>query len=775
MDSTDPVGGVPGQHLHRENIEDGPHDYSIDMGGGLDGPSTRDPVGYGNYNQAWENNLWVRLENTGDSEIINPWLCANGRDWRSLESILDGILEPGMDDAEKARAIWEFARRHRYHFTTGDDEVKDTVKMLNVYGYTLCWDEAYTIANLWRGAGLKTRRGFPHGHCTTEVFYDGEYHLMDSDEHLLVLRRDNRTVAGESDITRDHDLLKRSHAYGILAPENRRTAEGAAALFVHEGPRAGERRPYGGHRMDLRLRPGEALVWAWQDRGLSHGPRPPRMCNGRLEYTPRLDAGFAAWPLEAKNLRSTAEGLRPATPNTPSLLHYAIASPYVLVGARLEAQVESGRLFAEFSLDGHAWKPFLRGKGLEEIDVRFADALPKTPAPYACHVRLRGEIALLRRLQLGFDLQMAPLSLPGLRLGHNRLRYSDQSPNRRVRLTHAWRERAAVPPPVPRPTFPIGDTVAGTQFTFAWQAVAQATDYHFELSEYADFRYSLSPVFEKLSSRTSACGAPRWRIPEEGLLNPDTPYYWRVRARYGTGLWGPFCAPQAFSIRAPATPEALHLDLDWEKRRAILHWEDGAGGTPPERYEIHASDERGFSAARRSRAVFGGSHGEDWTQPPTLVQTVADRHCVVIDPAIHTNARAFYRVVAVDGDGVRSGASDWIGMPRPFICSLPPRSVEAGRLTMYQVRCVGSTGDLRSVSHGPQRYASARREGDCWRFLLDEGPAWLSLNEISGLLLASPPADQLGLHTVTLRVSDGQGRTDVQGFDLEVTSPGAPS
>ena len=378
----------------------------------------------------------------------------------------------------------------------------------------------------------------------------------------------------------------------------------------------------------------------------------------------------------------------------------------------------------------------------------------------------------LRRLHLDFDLQMAPLSLPGLRLGRNRLRYSDQSAERRVRLTHAWRERAATAPAPPAPTFPAADgTVAGTQFTFAWEAVPGAVDYHFELSERADFRHCLSPVFEKLSSRTPARGAPRWRIPEEGLLNPDTTYYWRVRARDGAGLWGPFCAPRAFCVRAPARPRDLRLDVDWEARRAVLRWEAGAGGSPPAHYQVHASDERGFSASQHSRAVFGGNEGEDWVQAPTLLKTAGDRRCAVVEPTA-ARAFAFYRVVAVDADGVRGGASDWVGMPRPFICSLPPRRVPAGRLTTYRVRCVGSDGELLSLSRGARRYASARRQADRWRFLLDEGPAWLSLDENSGVLLASPPVDQQGLHTVTVRVSDGQGRADVQGFDLQVTAPG---
>jgi len=269
---------------HSEIPQSGQHRYTIHV----DSSRTRDPIGYGNYVQHWENNISLELRNSGDDLVINPQVSVNGkRRWHSIEQILAGIITAAMDDSEKARAISEFARRHRYHSTTADDEVKDTVKMLNVYGYTLCWDETYTVSNLWQATGLKIRRGVPHGHCTSEVFFDGAYHLLDSDEHLLYLLRDNETIANEEHLARDHDLVKRGHAYGILSPENRQRDESTASVFVYAGPRSGGRPRVGDHRMDLILRPGEAMVWEWQDRGKYHGygDKPPRLCNGRQLFS----------------------------------------------------------------------------------------------------------------------------------------------------------------------------------------------------------------------------------------------------------------------------------------------------------------------------------------------------------------------------------------------------------------------------------------------------------------------------------------------------------
>ena len=88
---------------HIETVSCQSHTYTIRMGGSLDGVNARDPVGGSPFEQAYEPNRFVRMENVGDTEVVNPWIVVNGkRDWRSLDRILDGILEEGMSDEEKA-------------------------------------------------------------------------------------------------------------------------------------------------------------------------------------------------------------------------------------------------------------------------------------------------------------------------------------------------------------------------------------------------------------------------------------------------------------------------------------------------------------------------------------------------------------------------------------------------------------------------------------------------------------------------------------------------
>jgi len=750
--------------------------YCVRVGGTVDGQTLRDPVGYANYGQSWENNLWTRLLNTGTEAVINPWIHVDGQHrWHDIEQILEEVLGPGlgpgMSDADKARAIWDFARGHRYHCTTGDDEVKDTVKMLNVYGYTLCWDEAYTLSNLWQAAGLKIRRGLPHGHCTTEVFYDDTWHLLDSDEHLLVLGRDNETIVGETEISRDHDLMKRSHGYGILSPENRAVSESAASLFCYAGGRAGTRPRIGDHRMDLVLRPGEALTWGWKNQGRYHGygAPPPRFCNGALTWSPPLDSTFARWTEAAQSATSDGECL------TADSVTWRLQSPYVIVGGELELVLGASAATVDLSRDGNSWTTVAdnaSGAVNIKLDEHFAN---DTPATYSLYLRLTGAGHCLSRLQIELTLQMAPLSLPGLHLGDNMVSYTDRSMRRQIEVTHAWQERDdLVAPDIPVPQSPVqGTIVAGSTPTLSWShTCGKGGDYQVRLGADAQMHRALSPIFEKLVSQTPSKGLPQWTVPEAGLLNPDTPYYWKVRARSGAGMWGLWSKPAHFTTKEPGVPLAVHLDVDWASRQGVLRWQANPRGATPTHFEIYGCDERGFSISREPYVIVAGDSEPNGkrSMAPNLLSETQETTAVVVGSHAVAGNRAFFRVVAVDADGSRSGPSDYAEAPRPFIFSPIPSQIPAGTTTIFRLETIRSIGDLRAESNGPRRYHMAIRDGDSVSFVLDEGPEFTELDTASGTLTFRPEPRHASTHTVTIRAKNGQGGVDVIGFDLVVTA-----
>jgi len=763
---------------HMEEIVTGGHRYQVHMGGTMDGVNTRDPVGYAYYEQVWEPNIFVSMENIGDTAIINPLIVVNGkRNWRSIDHMLDEVLEEGMTEAEKARAIWEFARAHRYHTTTGDDEVKDTVKMLNVYGYTLCWDEAYTVSNLWQAAGLKIRRGIPHGHCTTEVFFNGQYHLMDSDEHLLYLLRDNETIAGEEELAHDHDLVKRGHAYGILQAENRETNERTAGLFVYDGPRTGSRPLVGNHRMDLTLRPGETLLWEWEDRGKYHGfnLRPPRLYNGRLQYIPPMTFDDHQWCEQIYNLTMNKGGIHPIDPMQEGGVSYRVSSPYVMVGGKMI--ISGSKSDIELSFDGDIWARVGTVKDHGPTIISLDGQLPPDGSPrYEYWIRFRGVGMVLQRLFIETDLQMAPLSLPALETGDNTIAYTDETPGvRQVQVTHGWYEKSDAEPP-PAPSAPVhptdGGEEIGTAGVLSWHPSPDATDYHIQLSARSDMKYVLSPVFDKLISKTPSAGLTEWRIPNEGLLNPGETYYWHVRSRNNAGMWGGWSETWYFVPQAPGLPHHLRLEIDEVNQLGLLCWESPETGTPVHHYEIYGSNERGFSVSRNTHLICMGSQDGMKKVPGNLLGETDQTELTVVDANLSdTEANhCYYRVVAVDVNGAHSGPSDYIDMPRPFIYSHPPATAVVGERTSYTLRVIRSDGDLRAVSEGPQRYVTAFRDGDALRFILDEGPPWLELHDTNGIFIAKPDIKHIGLHTITIRVQNGQGGMAVQGFDLEVVA-----
>jgi len=93
---------------HVQEIGAATETYRVTQGGTMDGTNCRAPIGGGFavWDQTWESNRGVRLENVGENDLINPWLSNGRNDFRSVQEIVAGALRPGMSDREKAIALW---------------------------------------------------------------------------------------------------------------------------------------------------------------------------------------------------------------------------------------------------------------------------------------------------------------------------------------------------------------------------------------------------------------------------------------------------------------------------------------------------------------------------------------------------------------------------------------------------------------------------------------------------------------------------------------------
>lgn len=752
---------VPRQYT--ETITATRHEFVIRMGGTMDGENTRTPIGYSAWSRAFEPMREVRIENIGDTPVVNPWLIVNGRrDWRTVEKIIAEATRGCAADRERAIAIWRFVINNRFHATPNDGDNIDPVRQFNVYGYSLCGDIAQTIRQLWKVAGFKTRCGRPHGHCLTEVWFDGAWRMLDGDEQIICLRRDNETIAGEEEIVRDHDLMKRTHTYGILADDNPLTDQFSAALHVHEGKREGDYRDNFGHRMDLTLRPGESLAWRWDNVGRSHGtdlatgwgPQAGQpLANGRLVYAPPSPA-----------TAGEREG---------NALIVPMATPYVIVGGQLNAR---GEAKVSISFDRKKWEPVAGN----DLDSKFPRG---GRARYRYWLKFE-PAAAVQSLKIENILQMAPLSLPALTVGDNRVAYTDDSAGpRKVRVSYEWAERGEIIVGTPQVEFPKNSSnVEGTQFTFEWMpgspgvpttyvpalAVGEEPpgspkDYHFQLSNRADMRWPLSPTFDRLISITPQRGTASWAIPWRGLLNPSQRYYWRVRGRDKDGLWGPWSDTFSFTPQGPGVP----LDARYDDATRSVRWKANPQGRPPVKWRVYASDEKGFTASDTPQKIIW----ESGYERPREVRELPPNFVGEIDKSEWRSlTNAFYRIVAVDARGVLSGASDYAAVPRPKFISEPPARAKNGEPFSYQPRVIRSLGDLRCKNYTKDKVYWAGHwniEKPVWS--LAAAPAWLRLNAETGELSGTPSADAAGVESkVELRCEVVGVGADIQSFTLRV-------
>ena len=99
--------------------------------------------------------------------------------------------------------------------------------------------------------------------------------------------------------------------------------------------------------------------------------------------------------------------------------------------------------------------------------------------------------------------------------------------------------------------------------------------------------------------------------------------------------------------------------------------------------------------------------------------------------------QTYYRVVAVDAQGKRSGPSDYATAPRPTIYGKPATQAKVGAKYRCQLQANRSLGDLRL------RMIDNKETANFWdiekpKFAINEGPAWLKIDPATGLLSGTP-------------------------------------
>lgn len=391
-----------------------------------------------------------------NAQVYSPKVLRDGQpDASSLARLAQTIYAQSgaRTPREKAEAVWRFFLTDGrfvkpgfwYHiagwaYEEPTGEVLDPIKLMNSYGFGLCYQIAPVLADVWKAGGFEDARvWFLTGHTVAEVFYEGSYHYFDSDMMGYNPVEDGR-VASVHEIERDGRIIlgkmkgPREVATALVSspwyPADVRAGamDGLVKLFTTTSDNwlfTFERAPHG-HTMDFVLRPGEKMIRYFAPErddlfylpyeettgGWREFPREVRKYQIRTEDGPHSQRDTRRW--------ATGRIEYDAPLNGGDVQVFEVRSPYVIIDAEFQM---SGDGVLETSTDGGAkWIAVSGGRPAiltrSEHGVRTA-----VSGRYDYQVRLtRG--AGVRSLKLITRFQVNPRTLPEIASGRNLMRYS---------------------------------------------------------------------------------------------------------------------------------------------------------------------------------------------------------------------------------------------------------------------------------------------------------------------------------------------------------------
>jgi hypothetical protein len=161
------------------------------------------------------------------AQVYSPLVLREGQpDPTNLQRFVSTIYRNAgaQTPRQKAEAIWRFFLTDGrfvkpgfwYHiagwaYEEPTGEVLDPLKLLNSYGFGLCYHIAPLLEAAFEAGGFEDARvWFLTGHTVTEVFYDGGYHYFDSDMmgyNVAGADYRNKPVASVRQMERDNSIM----------------------------------------------------------------------------------------------------------------------------------------------------------------------------------------------------------------------------------------------------------------------------------------------------------------------------------------------------------------------------------------------------------------------------------------------------------------------------------------------------------------------------------------------------------------------------------------
>ena len=417
---------------------------------------------------------------SSQAQVYSPRVLAKGQpDSTDLRRLAEGIYKQSgaRTPRERAEAIWRFfltdgrfvAPGFWYHiagwaYEEPLGEALDPLKLLNSYGFGLCYQIAPVLEAVWEAGGFEDARvWFLTGHTVAEVYYDGAYHHFDSDMlgYTTIGNGPAATsrVASVRDLEEDGSIITGKLA-GPRQSDPKRTPSPWYPADVRAGAIPGlaeafttaadnwlfpfQRAPQG-HTMDFVLRPGERLTRYFQPEREGLFYLPYKWTGKEWQEFPREIAEHkirtADGPASQKDARRWATGkieYRPPISTSASAV-YDVQSPYVIIDAEFQMGVTPVNAHqavkVETSIDdGRTWTVAVEmpapGKGSLRVEpaVLTRSAHGRRTAvsgAYGYQARVTVSPGVrIEDLLLITRFQLNPRTLPGLKAGRNELAFS---------------------------------------------------------------------------------------------------------------------------------------------------------------------------------------------------------------------------------------------------------------------------------------------------------------------------------------------------------------
>jgi hypothetical protein len=435
--------------------------------------------------------LMIMAALNAEAQVYSPKVLAKGQaDATDLRRLAESIYAQAgaKTPRERAEAIWRFfltdgrfvAPGFWYHiagwaYEEPVGEALDPLKLMNSYGFGLCYQIAPVMEAVFEAGGFEDARvWFLTGHTVTEVYYDGAYHHYDSDmlgyttvgngpvatsrvASVRDLEKDGSIMTGKLTGPRKSDPARTPSPW-YPADVQAAAIPGLAEAFTTASDNSlfpFQRSPMG-HTMDFVLRPGERLIRYYQPEGKGLYYLPYKWTGTEWREFPREIAEYKIrtedGPASQKDARRWATGkieYRPRVSAAASAV-YEARSPYVIIDAEFQmgvapAAAQQAVKLETSSDDGLTWTvagelaPAKQGSLRAEPAVLTRSAHGRRTAvsgTYGYLVRVTVPAgARVEDLLLSTRFQLNPRTLPELKAGRNELAFTSGPARERRELS----------------------------------------------------------------------------------------------------------------------------------------------------------------------------------------------------------------------------------------------------------------------------------------------------------------------------------------------------